>query len=145
MQDLILAIVHHVVVFAIFGILFGEFVLLNGVLNNASITRLAKLDLWYGILAGIIIVLGMVRAIYAAKGWAYYSHNAFFWAKLGTFALIGILSISPTLTFMRWRKAGTAPDAAALRPVRRMLHIELTLLILAPVFAAAMARGYGQF
>jgi uncharacterized membrane protein len=29
--------------------------------------------------------------------------------------------------------------------VRRFLHAELGLFLLLPIFAAAMARGYGQF
>jgi putative membrane protein len=145
MQDLLLAIAHHVLVFALFGIIFGEMVALGGVMNSATVQRLARLDLWYGILAALIVVVGLVRAIYAAKGWAYYSHNLFFWIKLATFAVVGLLSIKPTMAFVRWRRAGSVPDAAALRPLRLLLHIELSLMVLIPVFAAAMARGYGEF
>jgi putative membrane protein len=46
---------------------------------------------------------------------------------------------------LRWKKSDALPDAAALRSVRLMLHVELTLFVLLPIFAAAMARGYGQF
>jgi len=89
--------------------------------------------------------VGFLRATFAAKGWSYYSHNTFFWAKLATFAVIGLLSIAPTLTFMRWRRAGESPDALAVAAVRRYLHYELGLFLLLPLFAAAMARGYGGF
>jgi putative membrane protein len=101
--------------------------------------------LWYGILAAAVIVVGFSRAIFAAKGWAYYSHNAFFWAKIATFAAIGILSVPPTLTFIRWRKSGALPGDADIRTVRRYLHVELGLFVLLPIFAAHMARGYGEF
>jgi putative membrane protein len=145
MQDLVLAIAHHVLVFALFGVIFGEMVALSGVMNSTTVARLARLDLWYGILAGVIVAVGLLRAIFAAKGWAYYSHNAFFWIKLATFAAVGLLSIKPTLTFIRWRREGSIPDAASVRPMRLILHIELSLMVLIPVFAAAMARGYGEF
>jgi putative membrane protein len=144
MLDLVLAIAHHVVVFTLFALVFGEMVALGGVLNEATVRRIARLDIWYGVLAAVILVVGFVRAIYASKGWAYYSHNAFFWAKIGTFALAGLLSIGPTLAFSRWRRTGL-PDAVALKSVRLMVHVELTLLLLLPIFAAAMARGYGNF
>jgi uncharacterized membrane protein len=36
------------------------------------------------------------------------------------------------------------PNEAAIRGVRRYLHIELMLFVLLPIFAAAMARGYGE-
>jgi putative membrane protein len=144
MLDLTLACAHHLLIFIIFGTLFGEMVALGGPLTTATLARLARLDLVYGITASLIIVVGFARAIFAAKGWGFYSHNGFFWAKIGTFALIGIVSIGPTLAFIRWRKSSSLPDAAALKKIRTLLHIELTLFILLPIFAAAMARGYGQ-
>jgi putative membrane protein len=145
MLDLILAIVHHILIFAIFGILFAEFMALRPGMSNATAARITSIDLWYGLLAGAVLVIGFCRAIYAAKGWAYYSHNGFFWAKMTSFAAIGLLSVPPTMEFIRWRKLGTAPDDAAIKSVRRYLHAELGLFVLLLVFAAAMARGYGEF
>jgi putative membrane protein len=145
MLDLSLAIGHHLLIFAIFGIICAEVWAVRPGLNGAAAARIASLDLWYGILAAAILVVGFCRAIFAAKGWAYYSHNAFFWAKLGTFAIIGLLSLPPTLAFLRWRKSALQPSEAEIRTVRRYVHLELALFVLLPVFAAAMARGYGQF
>src|SRR5580698_1133143 len=145
MLDLILAIGHHLLIFAIFGIICAEFWAVRSGLNPASIARIGSLDLWYGILAAAVIVVGFCRAIFAAKGWAYYSHNGFFWAKLVTFALIGFLSLAPTLAFIRWRKSGMQPSEAEVGRIRRYLHSELALFVFLPIFAAAMARGYGQF
>jgi putative membrane protein len=145
MLDLLLAIGHHLLIFGIFGILFCEFVLVRPGLTAATAARIARIDLWYGILAAAIVVLGFCRAVFAAKGWAYYSHNGFFWAKITSFAAIGLLSVPPTLEFFRWRRSSTAPADAAVKSVRRYLHIEVMLFVLLPIFAAAMARGYGQF
>jgi putative membrane protein len=114
-------------------------------ISNAAAARIAAIDMWYGILAGVVLIIGFCRAIYAAKGWAYYSHNTFFWAKMATFAAIGLLSAPPTLQFIRWRRSGVAPDDAAVRSARRYLHAELGLFVLLLIFAAAMARGYGEF
>jgi putative membrane protein len=145
MLDLTLAIGHHLLIFAIFGILFAEFWILRPGLNIASANRIASIDLWYGIFAGAVVVLGFCRAIFAAKGWPYYSHNAFFWAKLACFAAIGLLSLPPTFAFIRWRKSGVTPNDPDIRSVKRYLHLELSLFALLPIFAAAMARGYGEF
>ena len=145
MLDLVLAILHHVLIFGIFGILFAEFMTLRTGISNAAAARIAAIDMWYGILAGVVLIIGFCRAIYAAKGWAYYSHNTFFWAKMATFAAIGLLSAPPTIQFIRWRRSGVTPDDAAVRSARRYLHAELGLFVLLLVFAAAMARGYGEF
>jgi putative membrane protein len=145
MLDLVLAIVHHTLIFAIFGNLFAEFMMLRQGVSVAAIARIASIDLWYGLLAAAIVIIGFCRAIFAAKGWYYYSHNAFFWGKLASFAAIGLLSVPPTLAFIRWRRGGVAPDEAAIRKIRLYLHIELSLFVLVLGCAAAMARGYGEF
>ncbi len=145
MLDLSLAIAHHLLIFGLFGVLFSELILVRRGLDQAAVARVAAIDLWYGILAGLIIVVGFARANFAAKGWAYYSHNGFFWAKIGTFLTIGLLSAPPTIAYIRWRKAAAAPDDGQVAAVRRYLWIELLLFALLPAFAAAMARGYGEF
>ncbi len=145
MLDLALAIAHHLLIFALFGVLAVEFVVVRPGVTQAWIARIARVDLWYGILAALILAVGFSRAVFAAKGWLYYSHNAFFWAKIATFALVGLLSVPPTIAYIRWRRAGAPPDDAQVRQVRRLLWAEVILFALLPAFAAAMARGYGEF
>jgi putative membrane protein len=145
MLDLVLAILHHLFIFGIFGILFAELMMVRPGMDAAAVRRVATIDLAYGALAGLILIVGFARAGMAAKGWAYYSHNAFFWAKVGTFLLVGLISVPPTLGYIRWRKAGGAPGDAEVAGARRLIHAEVALFMLLPIFAAAMARGYGQF
>jgi putative membrane protein len=145
MLDLVLAILHHLIVFALFAILFAEFVSVRRGMDAAAVARVAAIDVWYGALAGLILIVGFARAIFAAKGWDYYAHNAFFWAKIGTFVVIGLLSIPPTLMFLRWRRTGALPTDQAVAQVQRYLWIEVALFALLPAFAVTMARGYGWF
>lgn len=145
MLDLLLAMGHHLLIFAIFGIICAEFWAIRSAMSAAAIARIAKLDLWYGALAAAVVVVGFGRAIFAAKGWGYYSHNGFFWAKIATFAAIGFLSLPPTFAFIRWRRQSTLPSDGDIARVRRYLHLELGLFAFLPLFAAAMARGYGEF
>ena len=143
--DLILAILHHFFVFALFGVLFSEFVVVRRGMDAAAAARVVRIDAWYGVLAVLILIVGFSRAIFAAKGWAYYAHNAFFCAKIGTFIAIGLLSVPPTLAFLKWRRAGASPTDEAVAKARRYLWMEVALFPLLPTFAAAMARGYGVF
>jgi len=145
MLDLWLAIGHHILVFALFGVLFAELVLVRKGVDLATVARVGRLDLMYGAVAGLIVAVGFSRAVFAAKGWLYYSHNLFFHLKVGTFVLIGLLSVPPTLAYIRWRRAGAAPTDVQVAGVRRWLLAELILFVLLPAFAAAMARGYGEF
>jgi putative membrane protein len=145
MLDLVLAALHHLLIFGLFGVLVAETIILRRGMDQAAVARVAAIDLWYGVLAGLIVAVGFSRAVFAAKGWAYYAHNGFFWAKIAAFAAIGLISILPTLAFIRWKRAKTAPTDAQVAVARRCLWTELALFALLPIFAAAMARGYGEF
>lgn len=141
--DLVLAIAHHILVFSLAGILAFEIAMLRPGLTGADIDRVARVDIWYGVLAGLILIVGFTRVRFAAKGWDYYAANPFFWAKMASFALVGLLSIMPTIAIIRWRRAlpaGTLPDAAQIADVRRYLWGEAVLFVFIVGFAAAMAR-----
>lgn len=79
-----------------------------------------------------------------------------FWAVrpgLSGAMMVRIASIDPrgggtiltTLSFMRGRKLALQPSDGDIQRIRRYLHLELASFMLLPVFAAAMARGYGDF
>jgi putative membrane protein len=147
--DLLLAVAHHILIFAIAAVLAFEVSVVRQGLTATDIRRVGKVDAWYGILAALIIAVGFVRAVYAAKGWAYYSVNHFFWAKIIAFAIVGLLSVPPTIAYIRWRGALKKdplflPAPSAIASARRFLWMEVGVFALIPIFAAAMARGYGM-
>ena len=141
--DLTLAVLHHLIVFSLVGVVLAELAIVRRGMDAAAVQRVAAFDLWYGILAGLIVLVGFTRAIFAAKGWDFYSHNLFFWAKIATFVVIGLLSIPPTIAYVKWRKAGVTPTDEAVATARHFLLIEMVLF--APLLAFAVARGYGGF
>lgn len=146
--DLLLAILHHLLVFSLAAVLAAEFVLLRGGLPATTISRLARIDRHYGMLAMLIILVGIGRVAYGLKGWEFYVYNWVFWAKMASFAAVGLLSIRPTMRFFAWRRQAAADPhfkvpEAELSTVRSAMRMELFFFMLIPVFAAAMARGYG--
>ena len=148
--DLVLAILHHLLVFSLAGIIGAEFVLIRGDLPAATIRRLVGIDRHYGIIAALVIIVGVGRILYGLKGWEFYVHSWTFWVKMAIFAVVGLLSIVPTGRFLSWnRQAGADPSftvpAAELAAVRTYVRAEAFLFLLIPVFAAAMARGYGAY
>jgi len=144
MFDFLLAISHHVLIFALFGVLIAELAIVCAALDATAVRRVARIDLWYGIIAGLIVIVGFTRAIFAAKGWFYYEHNVYFWAKMTTFVLVALLSIAPTLSYLRWTRKEASPAPAQVTLVRRLLVLQIVLFALLPIFAAAMARGFGE-
>jgi putative membrane protein len=146
--DLLLAIAHHLLIFALFGLLVTEMVMLRPEIPRATVFRLARIDSAFGTVAGLILLVGFGRVFFGIKGADFYLHNPVFWAKIAAFAVVGLLSIQPTLRIIQWRRAAAAdpafrPDTAAVLATKRMMHYEGTVFILIPIFAAMMARGVG--
>ena len=86
---------------------------------------------------------------YFEKGKSFYGTNPYFQAKLALFLVVGLLSIYPTLRFLKWRaqtKQGLAPVLAAneYKAIMLLLRIELVLLLAIALCASLMARGIGS-
>lgn len=142
--DAAFALMHYLAMFAVIAILVGQLMVCQGALDSDAVRRLSRLDLAYLIAALFAVATGLLRAFLGAKGWSFYSGNPFFWAKVGTFVVIGLLSIPPTLTFARWRKTGVTPYPDETAGVRKFISWQTRLLPLLPVFAVLMARGIGS-
>ncbi len=109
---------------------------------------LARVDLVYGIAAGAVLVTGFARTWWGVKGTAWYWTNPLLHLKLALFAIVGIVSIFPTLRYLRWRKAlratGALPSEAEIVKTRKLVMIQAHLIALIPLVAVFFARGYGK-
>ena len=148
-NDLLLAILHHFLDFALAAVLAVEFATVRPGIGAAEIERLGTLDRFYGAIAGLIIVIGVLRVNFGAKGPEYYLANHAFWGKMIAFIVVGLLSVPPTLRFIAWRKTLKAdpsfrPGEGEIRSARRFMWGEVAIFPLILIFAAAMARGYGM-
>ena len=146
--DLILAIAHHLAVFTLVGLLAAEIAMVRPGIGGERLAQLGRVDMAYGAVAGLVIVFGFSRVFFGASGYEYYFGNWVFWAKIGAFVIVGLLSAPPTMAIARWRKAAKAtadfvPPVAAIGLARRFFYAQVAVLIFIPAFAAAMARGYG--
>ena len=150
MTDLALAIVHHLIVFGLAAVLAAELALMRpAAMSPQTVKLLGRFDAAYGMLALAILAAGAIRVMYGAKGPDFYLHNHAFWAKIAAFAVVGLLSIQPTLRIAAWKKALKA-DPAFMPPLdevgklRKTLLIEIHVFALIPIFAAMMARAIGH-
>jgi len=144
------AFLHHLAAFALVAALALEFVLIKGELSAQTMRRIRGADAVYGIAAGVLLVVGLLRVFYFEKGAAYYFHSAPFIAKLSLFLVVGLLSVVPTLEFAAWGKAlkqGQVPQLSdgRRRRLRAVMHLELAGVVLILLCAALMARGAGSF
>jgi putative membrane protein len=142
------AFLHHVAAFTLFAALVLELILIRDDLTVGTARRLQVADMVFGISAGILILVGLLRVFYFEKGATYYFHTWTFIAKLTLFVVIGLVSIIPTREFLSWRNAikqGQAPSVSAekLRSLRSIVHLELVGVVAIILMAALMAKGIG--
>ena len=142
---IIVAWMHYVSIMLMVASLLGEHLLLKPEMDVAQARTLQRLDIVYGASATIVLVTGLLR-MFLEKGPAYYNHHIAFHILFGLFVIAALLSIYPTMVFLRWRadtKAGKGQQLAAaqFRKIQIIVRVEMTLLLLAPFFATWMAHG----
>ena len=146
----IMAFLHHLAAFTLVSALVAEVVLFKPPLTVVHARRIQRTDNLYGISAGVLLVVGLLRVVYFEKGAGYYFHDAFFLTKFATFLVVALISIYPTVLFLSWSKAlkqGIAPEMppAQIRRTRMCLMWQLTGIVVILFCAPLMARGFGYF
>jgi putative membrane protein len=111
----------------------------------AGLAAVFHADNWYGLAALLWVGTGLMRAFGGLeKGSEYYLASHWFIGKLGLFALVLLLELTPMITLIRWRIAqrkGRPIDLQRAPLLARLTFLELPLLITMVFMAAAMARG----
>ena len=149
MLDLLLAVLHHLIVFGLAAVLAAELALMRpAAMSPGTVRLLGRFDAAYGMLSLAILAVGAVRVWHGAKGADFYLQNPMFWAKIAAFGAVGLLSIRPTMRIAAWQKALKAdaafvPQQEDVGKLRRIMLAEVHVFALIPIFAAAMARGVG--
>lgn len=146
-MEALLAYAHLLAILTMVVFLASEAALCRGEwLNAAVVERLGKVDLVYGVAAAAVVVTGLMRVFMGIKGAGYYGHNPLLYVKLGLFLVTVLISIKPTLVFIRWRKAlkatGALPDAGEIKAMRRLVMIQAHIVAVIPLASVFLARGF---
>ncbi len=146
--DLILAILHHLLVFAMAAILAAELVIVRPGLERNALGMLGRIDSAYGMVAILVVLVGIGRVLYGLRGWEYYVYYWAFWAKMAAFVMLGLLSIKPTMRIIQWRRSAASEPAfvvpdGEVANIRTFLKAQALVFLLIPSFAAVMARAVG--
>jgi putative membrane protein len=147
-QEALLAYAHLLAILTMVVFVTSEAALCRPEYTSAQmVERLARVDAIYGAAAVAVLLTGLARIFWGAKGTGYYAYNWLLYSKVGLFVVIALLSIGPTLAFLRWRRAlrqgGSLPAEAEIRRVRRRVMLQAHLIPLVPLPAVFLARGYG--
>ena len=148
MTEVLVVYLHFAAMTLIAVFLAIEYLICVPGLARQSLKLLARVDLLYLIAAVLALATGVARLVWFGKGAGFYLHNPVFYIKLALFVAIGLISVPPTLQYLRWMRmlktgaAAVAADFEVLR-TRRYLLVELVLFAFIPLLAVLMARGIG--
>lgn len=141
--ELTVKYLHFVFLFLIVGSLFLELALVKPQLERAAIKRLSIIDNIYGIGSIGILAAGFTLWFAVGKPAAFYTKNWIFHAKIGVFAVVGILSIIPTVFFAKNKKGNQEELVEVPKKIRTLIKLEILLLFIIPLLAVLMAKGVG--
>lgn len=142
--EILLRYMHFISIFGIVGTLIGEHLLLKPSLTRLEIGRLSRIDAIYGLAAVTLLAAGLTLWLGGVgKPTEYYSSNWIFHLKLTCFIAIGLLSIYPTIFFIKQRKGDQSEVIEVPKSIFWMLRLEILLLFIIPFLAGLMSRGVG--
>jgi putative membrane protein len=142
MSYILFRYLHFIAILVLSGALLIENMAISRTISGEDARNLARVDAVYGISALLVLLFGLTLWLWVGKPAEFYSGNVIFHLKLGIFVLIALLSIYPTLFFLRHKKA-TAESLPVPALVVWTVRAEIGLLLTLPVLAVLMARGIG--
>ena len=142
---IIVAWIHYIGIMLLLASLLGEHLLLKQEMTVSEARTIQTLDIVYGASATVVLVTGIMR-MFLEKGAAYYNHHIAFHILFGIFVIAALISIYPTVIFLRWRNdtsagRGQQLERSQFKKIQMMVRVEMTLMLLAPLFATWMAHG----
>lgn len=137
---------HLLFIITIFCCLVAESMLVKATMSFKDVKKLSKIDGLYGFAAIMVVATGMLNWLSLGKGDAYYNGNTFFILKFSLFVVVGLLSLYPTIVFLRTRKKHKSTKPAAIdfvahKAVKRVIIVELAIMAVIPLLAELMANG----
>lgn len=141
MEESLVRSLHFISNFALVAALITEHMLIKPKMTPAEFAKLARVDMIYGIAAILVLIAGSMLLMGVGKPSAFYLQNPLFHIKLTLFAAIALLSIYPTIFFIKNRN--TTVDVMLPRKIIMFNRMQLLLVFVIPIFASMMSRGIG--
>jgi putative membrane protein len=146
MNELILSrYLHFIGIFAIVAAIVGQHLLIKDELKRSEIKRLTVLDTIYGAGAILVLIVGLTLWFRVGKPAEFYTKNWIFHLKVTLFVLLGLLSIIPTVFFLKNKKGDPEELVKIPKRIVMVIRTELLLLFIMPLLASLMAYGVGKF
>lgn len=146
-MNILIPYLHYIGIMSLMGALITEHVVLKPGITKTDIKSLAQVDVIYAVSAAIVLITGLLRwFVVDPKGADFFTKNPMFHIKLTLFVVIVVLSVFPTIKFLKWKKQSNLdgnfePDNKAVKKQLMFIRIELLLIAIIPLLAVLVAGG----
>jgi putative membrane protein len=141
MEFILFKTLHLVSVLVLFACLFAELLLIQKEMPRSALKRLSIIDAVYGFCSVLILITGFYIALRIGKGRDFYFDNPAIYIKLVLFICLGLLSIYPTLFFLKNRKGLDNERVSVPDSIKKLILLETLLVLSIPLFAVSLAQG----
>ena len=133
---------HFLGIILLASMLILENVLLKTELSSSDLRKIAAFDGLYGLGAVLTLGAGLMLWLSVGKPAEFYNANPVFHTKLTLFLIVALVSIIPTLFFLKNRRV-EASSVAVPKHILVIKRLELVGILIIPLLAALMALGIG--
>jgi putative membrane protein len=142
MDMILVKYIHFIGILFLSATLFFEYILVKEKMSNDVFKKVAKIDMYYGLSALVVLVSGLTLWFFVGKEVAVYTQNYLFHIKLTVFIIMGLLSVYPTIFFFKNRKT-KEKQIIVPSSIVTLVKIECLLLLLLPLLGILVVNGYG--
>lgn len=144
--EILIRYLHFISIFAMVSAVVAEHLLLKKQMTRSEILRISIVDAIYGISAILVVAMGLTLWFGVGKPAEFYTKNWIFHTKITLFIIMALLSIYPTIFFLRNRKGKDMDELVDIpKNIVMLIRLELLLVIIIPLLATLMAKGMGYF
>jgi putative membrane protein len=131
---------HIISILSMVSLLVVELFLLKAEMTRGELKRLSKVDGFYGLASILVVVAGLMLWFGVGKGDAFYD-NPILHIKVGIAVMVGLISVVPTVFYVRQSKGGIEESVSLPARIRQLVILQLILLAVIPLLAVMMAQG----
>jgi putative membrane protein len=140
MTEIFFRYLHFIGIMSLAGCLVIQHLLISKEIQIKEFKKIAFIDIIYGISAVLTLVGGLALWLYVGKESSFYTSNGVFHVKLSLFILIALLSIYPTLFFLR-NKNKEVESIKMPKVIIMLIRMQLAILFILPLLGVLISRG----
>lgn len=142
MEEIFFRYLHFIGIMSLGACLVVQHLIISSEVTMQELKKIAFIDIIYGISAVLTLIGGLALWLWVGKDASFYSTNWVFHLKLSFFVLIALLSIYPTMFFIKNKKKDLL-NIKMPKVIIMLIRMQLALLFITPFLGALIAKAYG--